>query len=53
MLTKYDTKGHNRNIIGVFDEEYDLLAVYYLEITEENGEYYAEVVKITNEMPRD
>ena len=35
----------------VFDEEYDLLTVYYLEITEENGEYYAEVVKITNEMP--
>ena len=51
ILWRPNTKGHNRSIIGVFDEEYDLLAVYYLEITEENAEYYAEVVKITNEFP--
>ena len=51
ILWRPNTKGHNRNIIGVFGEEYNLLAVYYLEITEENGEYYAEVVKITNEFP--
>ena len=51
ILWRPNTKGHNRSIIGVFDEEYDLLAVYYLEITEENGDYCAEVVKITNEMP--
>ena len=51
VLWRPNSKGHNRLLIGVFDEEYDLLAVYYLEITEENGEYYAEVVKIGNKMP--
>ena len=51
ILWRPNTKGHNRELIGVFDEEYDLLAVYYLQITEENGEYYAEVVKIANEFP--
>ena len=51
ILWRPNTKGHNRELIGVFDEEYDLLAVYYLQIIEENGEYYAEVVKIANEFP--
>lgn len=51
VLWRPNTKGHNRSIIGVFDEDFKLLTVYYLEITEENGEYYAEVVKITDEIP--
>lgn len=51
VLWRPNTKGHNRSIIGVFDENFKLLTVYYLEITEENGEYYAEVVKITDEIP--
>lgn len=38
----------NRAIIGVYDEAYNLLATYYLEVTEESGDYYAEVVKIEN-----
>ena len=51
FIWRPNDKDMNRAIIGVFDEEYDLLTVYYLEITEENGEHYAEVVKITNELP--
>lgn len=51
VLWRPNTKGHNRSIIGVFDEDFKLLTVYYLEITEENGEYYAEVIKITDEIP--
>lgn len=51
FIWRPNDKDMNRAIIGVFDEEYDLLTVYYLEITEENSEYYAEVVKISNELP--
>lgn len=51
VLWRPNNKGHNREIIGVFDEDYKFLYVYYLEITEENGEYYAEVVKIDDEIP--
>ncbi len=51
ILWRPNTKGHNREIIGVFDEDYNLLTVYYLEITEENNEYYAEIVKVDNKIP--
>ena len=51
VLWRPNNKGHNRQIIGVFDEDYKLLVVYYLEITENNGEYYTEVVKVTDELP--
>ena len=51
LIWRPNDKDMNRAIIGVFDENYELLSVYYLEITEESGEYYAEVVKITNELP--
>lgn len=51
ILWRPNTKGHNREVIAVFDEDYKVLAVYFLEITEENGEYYAEIVKIDNKIP--
>ena len=51
FIWRPNDKDMNRAIIGVFDEAYDLLAAYYLEITEENGEDYAEVVKIDDEIP--
>ena len=51
FIWRPNDKDMNRAIIGVYDEEYDLLAAYYLEITEENGDYYAEVVKTDNEIP--
>jgi len=51
FIWRPNDKDMNRAIIGVFDEAYELLVVYYLEITEENGDYYAEVVKIDDEIP--
>lgn len=51
VLWRPNTKGHNREVIAVFDEDYKVLAVYFLEITEESGEYYAEIVKIDNKIP--
>lgn len=51
FIWRPNDKDMNRAIIGVFDEEYELLTVYYLEITEENGNYYAEIVKIDDEIP--
>ena len=51
FIWRPNDKDMNRAIIGVFDEDYELLTVYYLEITEENGDYYAEVVKIDDEIP--
>jgi len=51
IIWRPNNDGHNREIIGVFGEDYELLAVYFLEITEENGDYYAEVVKIDDEIP--
>lgn len=51
IIWRPNDDGLNRNIISVYSDDFELLAQYYLEITEENGEYYAEVVKIANEFP--
>ena len=51
ILWRPNNKGHNRAIIGAFDEKYELLAVYYLEIVEENGEYYAQILVVDKELP--
>ena len=51
ILWRPNSKGHNRAIIGAYNEDYELLAVYYLEITEENGEYYAQILVVDQELP--
>lgn len=51
IIWRPNTKDMNRLIIGVFDEKYELIQVYFLEITGENGDYYAEIVKVDNELP--
>ena len=46
IVWRPNNEGLNRTIINVFDENFELMAQYYLEITEMNGDFYAEIVKI-------
>ena len=48
IIWRPNNDGLNRTIISVYSEDFELIANYYLEITEEYGEYYAEIVKIDN-----
>ena len=48
IIWRPNDDGLNRNIISVYSEDFELIAKYYLEITEENGDYYAEIVKVDN-----
>lgn len=38
--------GLSRTTIGVYDDSFQLLCTYYLEITEDSGAYYAQIVKV-------
>ena len=51
VLWRPNKKGHNRSVIAAFDDNYKLVTVYFLEITEYNNEYYAEIVKVDNKIP--
>lgn len=46
IIWRPNDDGLNRNIIRAYDDNFQLIATYYLEITEVNGDYYAEIVKI-------
>lgn len=46
IIWRPNDDGLNRNIISVYGDDFELLAKYYLEITEMGGDYYAEIVKI-------
>lgn len=49
VIWRPNDDGLSRNIISVYGDDCKLMARYYLEITEMNGDYYAEVVKIVYE----
>lgn len=46
IIWRPNDNGMNRSTISVYNNDFKWIATYYLEITEENGNYYAEVVKI-------
>ena len=47
IIWRPNDDGLSRTIISVYGEDLKLITRYYLEITEDLGEYYAEVVKIS------
>ena len=49
ILWRPNDDGLSRSTIGVYNAEFELLATYYLEISEADGSYYAEIVKIEQE----
>ena len=46
MIWRVNNEGVNRCIIKCFDYKFNCIVSYHLEITESNGLYYAEIVKI-------
>lgn len=46
MIWRVNNDGVNRCIIECFDNNFNRIVSYHLEITESNGLYYAEIVKI-------
>lgn len=46
MIWRVNNDGVNRCIIECFDNDFNRIVSYHLEITESNGLYYAEIVKI-------
>jgi len=46
MIWRVNNEGMNRCIIDCFDEDFNCVVSYYLEITECDGLFYAEIVKI-------
>lgn len=47
MIWRPNDDGANRCIIDCFDEQFNRVVSYFLEITQVDGVYYAEIVKIT------
>ena len=46
IIWRPNDDGLDRNIISVYNDDFELICKYYLEITKNNGDYYAEIVKI-------
>ena len=46
MIWRVNDDGRNRCIIDCFNEDFNRVVSYYLEITERDGLFYAEIVKI-------
>ena len=47
LLWRVNDDNMNRCIIRCFDENFSLIVSYYLKISETDGQYYAEIVKIS------
>lgn len=46
IIWRPNNVGLNRTIIGIYDDDFELLVTYYLEILEMEEDYYAEIVKV-------